>query len=95
MQIFLGQAPPIVWWGILALLLATAAAIVLRAYTKLIETRGNKEVALAALQTISDNSNPRGSAAILDLGCLCNYINSTSEKGANHPWRHRHGHDND
>ena len=61
MQIFFGQAPPQVWWGILILLLAVAVSTVLRAYTKLVEARAHKEVALAALrggQSLSADSAP-------------------------------------
>jgi hypothetical protein len=54
MQILLGQAPLFFWWflapGALILLLAWAVSVVVRAYAKLIETRANREVALAALE---------------------------------------------
>ena len=58
MEISLGQAPPVVWAGVLILLLALAVSIVIRAYAKLIETRGHKEIALAALQANTEKSTP-------------------------------------
>jgi hypothetical protein len=58
MQIFLGQAPPIVWWGVLILLLAVAASIVVRSYARLTAVRGHIKVALAALQANTEKSTP-------------------------------------
>lgn len=56
MQIFLGQAPPIVWFGVSILLLALAVSIVLRSYAKLAAVRGYIKVALAALQASTEKS---------------------------------------
>jgi len=63
MQIFLGQAPPIVWWGVLILLLAVAASIVVRSIAKLTAVRGHIKVALAALQSTHGKSGPAEKAA--------------------------------
>ena len=41
MQVFLGQAPPIVWAGISILLLAVAISIVVRSYARLTAVRGD------------------------------------------------------
>lgn len=45
-----------VWWGVLILLLAGAASIVVRSIAKLTAVRGHIKVALAALQIQSDES---------------------------------------
>lgn len=58
MQVFLGQAPSFVWWGILIFLLPLAASIVLRAYAILVEKRGNRDIGLAALQGSTEKSVP-------------------------------------
>lgn len=58
MQIFLGQAPSIVWWGISIFLLALAVSIVVRAYAHLVEKRGNRDIGLAAVQASTEKSTP-------------------------------------
>jgi hypothetical protein len=58
MQIQLGQAPPYFWTGLLILLLAVAASILIRSYATLTAVRGYIKVALAALQTKADRSIP-------------------------------------
>jgi len=59
MQIFLGQAPPQVWWGVLILLLAVAASIVIRSCARLAAVRGHIKVALAALGIAAESRETR------------------------------------
>jgi hypothetical protein len=62
MQIFLGQAPPFVWWfvaiSLSILFVELGASRLVRSFAVLIEARGRVKVALAALQANTEKSTP-------------------------------------